>query len=694
MNYLIPSEFPTIHRILAFLHASSRRDAEFVELESKIPKSGIDHLTSPSMDFIKKSCKVLLRNIFCTTILMLLLVNMEIQQLTTIIICIGASVAFYFVEKHISITPENLQVGILCFNGIAYFMIHLTFQVEHKGLISIGFPCMYTYHFYLATLTPSKRHITCMIFGVTVFMQFFIGMYKLGEIDVEHFSSAVFSVGIFFLGLETNQTRLSQMYQMILENDKLAKEKQKVVQQFPHPVLILPQEISEDFKCYSNDQFEHKIKALNQVMKELDDVEVSFKKNDQIPDAQQEIQSLLQYLRDSEDFEQNGQDSVKRDLVIKCLQFLNNDSESSKDIFNNQHDKRKHVNRNFNIKSLKIEWKGVPSVMHVFIDTTDIINLEQAKNRIKMQKIMFASASHEFRTPLNAIINSFEIIKSSLQEFLRTVMEDTGQNVMEYSHPRENIDLISKFIRTGSTSSLLLMALVEDILNLSKIDNGTFTIKLEFFQVPELLQEVHSLFTIQCENKGVDLLIECDDTLHSCEIRTDCNRIRQVLLNLVSNSSKFTFNGFIKIKVCMVKSLDGSDYLEFRVQDTGTGIKEQDQECLFKLFGVLEDNEDLNPNGCGLGLTISKKYVELLGGEIHVESIYGEGTEMIFTILITEIKRLPSLPDLSSKNLSTFSLKSIKPYPESDLKVSEEHISSLNPINKLHISDFTIHKWS
>ncbi|CAI2386559.1 unnamed protein product [Moneuplotes crassus] len=281
--------------------------------------------------------------------------------------------------------------------------------------------------------------------------------------------------------------------------------------------------------------------------------------------------------------------------------------------------------------------------MHVFIDTTDIINLEQAKSRIKLQKIMFASTSHEFRTPLNTIINSFNFIESSFEDLIKILTKKLPEDVFQSRRIDENVNSIFKFSKTGATSSTLLLALVEDVLNLSKIDNGTFVVSYEFFSIPALLCDVHSLFSMQCEQRKVDLITECNDDLKFCEIKTDRNRVMQVLLNLVSTSTKFTFSGFIKIKAALTKTLDGLNFLKLRVEDSGTGIKKEDQQNLFKQFGTLEENRDINPNGCGLGLTISKNYVERLGGEIRMKSVYGKETDMAFTVLDRYIKNLNSI---------------------------------------------------
>mmetsp|Transcript_38952 Transcript_38952/g.38563 ORF Transcript_38952/g.38563 Transcript_38952/m.38563 type:complete len:156 (+) Transcript_38952:74-541(+) len=142
-------------------------------------------------------------------------------------------------------------------------------------------------------------------------------------------------------------------------------------------------------------------------------------------------------------------------------------------------DEENHFRRNFEIKSLKMEWKGKPSIMHVFIDTTDIINLEKAKNRIKMQRVMFASASHEFRTPLNAIMNSFNFIGMSFGHLESFIENNISSQELHDAGIKECTDGIKRFLKSGNISSKLLLALVEDILNLSRIDNGTFTLTYE-----------------------------------------------------------------------------------------------------------------------------------------------------------------------------------------------------------------------
>jgi two-component system, sensor histidine kinase and response regulator len=190
---------------------------------------------------------------------------------------------------------------------------------------------------------------------------------------------------------------------------------------------------------------------------------------------------------------------------------------------------------------------------------------------------------------------------------------------------------INKFLKMGSCSSALLLALIEDILDLSKIDAGTFSLNMSPFMIPELLDEIHEIFEYQCKQKALELLIEIDPAFKDQRCKSDKARIRQILMNLVSNALKFTFNGHIKIKVELT-SIQNKLFIQFKVSDTGMGIPKNEQKKLFKLFGMLDINKNVNKNGCGIGLAVSQKYVEALGGKIWIDSEYQKGSTFAFTI--------------------------------------------------------------
>lgn len=159
---------------------------------------------------------------------------------------------------------------------------------------------------------------------------------------------------------------------------------------------------------------------------------------------------------------------------------------------------------------------------------------------------MFASASHEFRTPLNAILNSFKFVESSFD----SVIQKT-KAVLSTSYSSEiskEVENMKKFIRMGSSSSMLLLSLIEDILDLSKMDSGTFKMTFHYFSPLAAINEVYEIFNFQCKLKKIDLNLDITETVKSTRILSDKGRIKQVLLNLLSNAFKFTFQGSITIK--------------------------------------------------------------------------------------------------------------------------------------------------
>jgi signal transduction histidine kinase len=230
----------------------------------------------------------------------------------------------------------------------------------------------------------------------------------------------------------------------------------------------------------------------------------------------------------------------------------------------NNHNEDNEVRQSFNIKTLKVNWEGNKnSFMHVFIDTTDIVKLEEANNNIRCQKIMFASASHEFRTPLNAILNSLKLAGGQLKEAQQEVLTFAGfKNKASEASVLDKFKMMQKFIDMGSKSSVLMLALVEDILDLSKLEGGTFEIHKSVFRIDMLISEIEEIFQQQCKQKRIDLQIEIDEELNGLAIVSDKSRIKQILLNLLSNSYKFTFRGKIALRA-KVKEENDKEYIEF-----------------------------------------------------------------------------------------------------------------------------------
>ena len=178
-----------------------------------------------------------------------------------------------------------------------------------------------------------------------------------------------------------------------------------------------------------------------------------------------------------------------------------------------------------------------------------------------------------FRTPLNAILNSYRFIENTFEEMLRIFnkkdrLSSDQQDRLILAESKK----MKKFISMGSNSSILLLSLIEDILDLSKMDSGTFKINASKFNLKDLIDEVYDLFYFQCMLKKISFEVDMDRKAKEVIMNSDKGRIKQILLNLISNSFKFTFKGGIKLTWNLVFK-DDERFIRFVVLDTGIGIK-------------------------------------------------------------------------------------------------------------------------
>ena len=238
-------------------------------------------------------------------------------------------------------------------------------------------------------------------------------------------------------------------------------------------------------------------------MEELQNVEITLSDNKVSDELEKNKSTLHSLLQEHQKKIRESETMVETVIEIEMNNMEHSKSEEDKDDTSDAEIPK----QTFHVKSLKVEWEGSSSFMHVFIETTNIVNLERAKNNIKCQNIMFASASHEFRTPLNAIMNSYQFIDNSFNTVLETFkteeMQPNSKKVVN-----SNSEKIQKFIKMGKNSSILLLALIEDILDLSKMEAGTFRINNLEFQTPDLIEEIHDIFNVQCEQKKILLHLD------------------------------------------------------------------------------------------------------------------------------------------------------------------------------------------
>jgi signal transduction histidine kinase/CheY-like chemotaxis protein/HPt (histidine-containing phosphotransfer) domain-containing protein len=248
-------------------------------------------------------------------------------------------------------------------------------------------------------------------------------------------------------------------------------------------------------------------------------------------------------------------------------------------------------------------------VVKNYKSTLNLINekTKEAQTANSFKGMFLANMSHEIRTPMNAILGMSELI----------LREDLSTNVRENTYSIQN-------------SCLNLLAIVNDILDFSKIDAGKMEIVNTEYEPMSIINDAVTTIYSKLEDKDVRILIDVDASLPQTLIG-DNVRIRQVILNILNNAVKFTKIGFITFKMSYRKTSYGIN-LKVSVKDTGIGIKPNKLDELFTEFKSIDTHKNSGIEGTGLGLIISKRFIELMHGFINVKSEYNAGSEFYFTI--------------------------------------------------------------
>ncbi|TNV83865.1 hypothetical protein FGO68_gene3753 [Halteria grandinella] len=247
-------------------------------------------------------------------------------------------------------------------------------------------------------------------------------------------------------------------------------------------------------------------------------------------------------------------------------------------------------------KQQEITFQNAKHDLIIIKSITHFVAYEQLKMQNHFLEMLTATISHDMRTPLNAILGM-------------------GVNLKKYIEHPQGIKFHSILIN----SSQLLLFLVNDFLDLFRFKNGKFQKNESFTNFRQQIEELIEIFKIQAEQKGLILHFDCDPNVPE-EITIDLQRVKQVLINLIGNSLKFTFKGSIVISARVVQdnpAIQGHE-LEIKVCDTGVGIKDEDKVQIFQMFGKLESTAQINTSGIGLGVSICKMIVEALDGSLYL----------------------------------------------------------------------------
>ncbi|MDR2707046.1 MAG: response regulator [Planctomycetaceae bacterium] len=292
------------------------------------------------------------------------------------------------------------------------------------------------------------------------------------------------------------------------------------------------------------------------------------------------------------------------------------------------------------------------SVSEGFVtDITERRRLEEAEAANRAKGEFFANMSHEIRTPMNGVIGLTDLLaKTPLS------------------------DLQTQYVNMIRQSAGSLLAIINDILDFSKIEAGKLTLDSHEFELVPLIEDACDAIALQIYKKGVRIAVTIDSRVRERFIG-DSGRLRQILLNLLSNASKFTNEGEIIVRVQLFFFGVTISQLRFEVEDTGIGIPRDRIESLFEPFMQADSSVTRRYGGTGLGLSICKKLVEMMGGSFGVESEVGRGSLFWFTVFLHRLPTAESLPVV------------VKLIPETHSIVLDIHPATRHVLNHL-ITEF------
>ncbi len=265
------------------------------------------------------------------------------------------------------------------------------------------------------------------------------------------------------------------------------------------------------------------------------------------------------------------------------------------------------------LRAAKQEIEAINATLEVRIKerTEQLLEAKrEAEDANNAKSLFLANMSHEIRTPLNAVLGLCYLLQKT-----------------------DLSDLQSDYVKKTDSAAQFLLGILNDILDFSKVEAGKLELEEIDFDLDELLKNVGSIVSIQARERGLALDIDKSNAV-GLALRGDPLRLQQVLMNLGSNAIKFTEEGAVVIGVRIVDQSNGAVHLLFSVRDTGPGLSREQVERLFEAFHQADTSTTRRYGGTGLGLVICKRLVQLMGGDIGVDSMLGQGSNFYFELTL------------------------------------------------------------
>ena len=500
------------------------------------------------INYFWKSVGILSFSFYVTYLIFWSLVGIIQQHSTVIIVPLGVLIVLFAIDLCIQIKNELIEyvfMTILIFQGLYITYESLFYQEYQFHEIWLIFYCI----FLLISISCCfhwKRMIALYWFVQIWNFIMLHSTYK--TISVYFYPGFILITSLYPLVCMVIARLILAFLMMIHNNQELIKIIKKILLIFPEAILI--QTVDKNtgklvVQLVNDTAAKEIIKYQSPCGQPIDDnrLEFNFKIinnnksiNKNIDQDQQDLTTTLSNLLENH---------------VEKIQGNRTETMSSIELWTDKCEEESENTRvYYNVKTVKLKWgTNKYSYIHVFVNTTAVKQIEVEKTKNDWLQLMFSSISHEFRTPLNAFSNSVLLLESNYEQLLHKIDRLVPKVLVDKLISPNQRESNGRFYTICKISTASLMSLVEDILDLAKLEAGTFSLNEQPFKVSTLVHDIESIFMFQWMQKGLVFRIEIEKDLSESSFCSDIGRIKQILMNLISNSFKFTQVGSMSIKI-------------------------------------------------------------------------------------------------------------------------------------------------